>query len=158
MILGVAEPELGLVFAQTLQNIGVQRALVVCGAEHLDEISIAGPTHFWSFNGPNAIQEGIIKPEDFGVQIHPLGCVASASAGDNALVLKKLLNPDSNLPLPSNFTSSLDAIKDFILINAAALLFIAGVAESYRDGVELARRSISEGKAWKALQSFINYA
>lgn len=158
MVLGVAQAELGLVFAQTLQALGVQRAMVVCGAEQLDEISIAGPTRSWSFNGSSNIQEETISPKDFGISTHPLSQVAGASAADNALILWKLLTPESNLPLPPNFTSSLEAISDFILINAAALLFVAGVADSYRDGVERARQSISEGKALRALQLFIDQA
>lgn len=156
MILGVAETGLGLVFAQTLQAIGVQRAMVVCGDEQLDEISIAGPTHTWSFSGSSTIREETISPQDFGIPSHPLSEVAGASAADNALILWKLLTPESNLPLPSNVTSSLEAIKDFILINAAALLFVAGVVQSYREGVEQARQSISEGKALLTLKLFID--
>lgn len=156
MILGVADKELGLVFAQTLQVLGVQRAIVVCGAEQLDEISIAGPTRLWSYNGSSKIQEETIHPHDFGISTHPLSQVAGASAADNALILWKLLTPESNLPLPPNFTASLEAISDFILINAAALLFVAGVADSYRNGVERARQSMSEGSALRALKQFID--
>jgi anthranilate phosphoribosyltransferase len=155
MVLGIAKPELGISFAQTLQKLGVKRALVVCGAEHLDEISIAGPTFTWSFDDPNGdVKEAIIQPEDFGVQSHPLSEVLGSSAADNAIVLRRLLTPNGKDPLPSTFNSSLEAIQDFILINAAALLFIAGVAESYPHGVVLARQSLSNGKAMEALDSF----
>lgn len=44
MVLGVAKRELGDTFAEVLRLLGVDRALVVCGQEGLDEISIAGPT------------------------------------------------------------------------------------------------------------------
>lgn len=44
MILGVYARELGPVFAEALRGMGVERALVVCGMESLDEISIAGGT------------------------------------------------------------------------------------------------------------------
>lgn len=44
MVLGVAKRELGDTFAEVLRLLGVDRALVVCGCEGLDEISIAGPT------------------------------------------------------------------------------------------------------------------
>ena len=47
MLVGVAEPELGRTYAESLRAGGVTRALVVCGAERLDEISCAGETHFW---------------------------------------------------------------------------------------------------------------
>lgn len=44
MVLGVYARELGPVFAEALRGMGVQRALVVCGMESLDEVSIAGGT------------------------------------------------------------------------------------------------------------------
>ena len=46
-IVGVAERSLGLVFAEALRLSGSRKALVVCGAEELDEISCAGKTYCW---------------------------------------------------------------------------------------------------------------
>ena len=48
MVLGIAEPELGWTFAKSLLEGGVERALVVCGEERMDEVSCAGPTLVWS--------------------------------------------------------------------------------------------------------------
>ena len=45
MIVGVHSKHLGPIFAEALRLTGVKRAWVVCGAEGLDEISPAGPTH-----------------------------------------------------------------------------------------------------------------
>jgi len=45
MIVGVHSPYLGPIFAEALRLTGVESAWVVCGAEGLDEISPAGPTH-----------------------------------------------------------------------------------------------------------------
>jgi anthranilate phosphoribosyltransferase len=39
------------------------------------------------------------------------------------------------------------AILDFVLLNSAALLFVAGMAKDLKHGVELARKSISSGQA-----------
>lgn len=44
MVLGVAKKELGDTFAEVLRLLNVERALVVCGKEGLDEISCAGET------------------------------------------------------------------------------------------------------------------
>lgn len=46
-IVGVAERSLGPVFAEALRLSGSRKALVVCGAEELDEISCAGKTYCW---------------------------------------------------------------------------------------------------------------
>ena len=44
MVFGVAERELGYTFAQSLDEDGVERALVVCGYEKIDDIRGVGPT------------------------------------------------------------------------------------------------------------------
>lgn len=44
MVIGVHSHGLGEVFAEALRELGVGRALVVCGKEGLDEISPAGET------------------------------------------------------------------------------------------------------------------
>jgi anthranilate phosphoribosyltransferase len=46
-MVGVAYQELGPIFARALQLSGANKAMVVCGQEDLDEISIAGPTNCW---------------------------------------------------------------------------------------------------------------
>lgn len=153
MILGVAEPGLGAVFAEALRDTGVQRALVVCGFEHLDEISIAGPTHVWSLTQDGKIEESVIEPSTFGIPAHPLIDVRGASPEKNALVLHALLASQSPVDLPITPTS-FEAIRDYILINTSALLVVAGVAHSYVHGVELARESLRGGKALHALEEF----
>jgi anthranilate phosphoribosyltransferase len=45
-------------------------------------------------------------------------------------------------------------VLDFVLLNSAALLFVSGKAASLKDGVNLARQSISSGSALKELERF----
>jgi len=52
MIVGVHSPYLGPIFAEALRLTGVETAWVVCGAEGLDEISPAGPTHVSELDQP----------------------------------------------------------------------------------------------------------
>jgi len=48
IVLAVAAPELDPVFARALaHNDAIEHALVACGAEHVDEIYIAGETPLW---------------------------------------------------------------------------------------------------------------
>lgn len=150
MLLGVADPALGPVFAQALRDSGdVQRALVVCGAERLDEISCAGPTYAWLLNEDKSIQELTLNPEDdFGLPTHKLEEVAGGSPAENAVTFKLLLTSGDSIP------ERLFPVLDFVLINAAALLVISGKAKDHKEGVKLARESITSGKAWKALEAF----
>lgn len=147
MVVGVAEPELGHTFAQSLQDGGVERALVVCGAERLDEISCAGDTHAWELKD-GEITTHTLHPTQFGLNVHPLTNVAGGSPTENAETFKALLT--SGVAIPERLTP----ILDFVLLNASALLVVAGVAKDFKEGVELARESITSGNAWKAIELF----
>lgn len=145
MVLGVAEPQLGPIFAQSLRDGGVQRALIVCGAERLDEISCAGETHAWELLD-GVITAKTLHPSQFGLPVHPLQ--PGGTPEENAKTLKTLLTSGSTIP------PELKPLLDFVLLNASALLVVAGRAPDFISGTELAKKSVVEGKAWDALQIF----
>jgi anthranilate phosphoribosyltransferase len=149
-VVGVAYQELGPVFAKALKLSGAKKALVVCGAEDLDEISCAGPTNCWmlkevdnpKFRGPiNEEDEDYttsddeapprtmcqletfqLLPSDFGLPSHPLTEVYSGKLPkQNAAKLMSILR---------NELRPDDPILDFVLMNTAALLVISGVCEA----------------------------
>ncbi|PVF97210.1 anthranilate phosphoribosyltransferase [Serendipita vermifera] len=155
LVLGVAHPRLGETFVQALsKDETVQYAMVVCGEEHLDEISCAGRTRVWEFkrneDGTVLFKESVISPETFGVDSHLLANVAGGKGpGENAEIFTRLLTQPEE-----SAQSELKPIFDFVLINAAAVLVVAEIAKDVKEGVELARQSINSGAAWKAFQSF----
>lgn len=147
MVLGVAERELGDTFAKSLHESGVERALVVCGHERIDEISCAGPTWAWELKD-GRITEQTLHPDLFGLPAHSLTAVAGGSPQENAETARTLLTSGKQIP------ESLVPVLDFVLMNASALLVIAGVAADYKQGVAVAREAITSGKAWEALETF----
>ncbi|KAH1490906.1 hypothetical protein KXV92_001281 [Aspergillus fumigatus] len=145
-VVGVAYQSLGPVFAEALRSSGVTKALVVCGAEDLDEISCAGPTNCWKLTGyPNPDYDGpdedcscdedenvprtLVKietfqlhPSDFGLPAHPLSAVYGRKMPkENAAKIMSILRNE----LPPD-----DPILTFVLINVAALLVISGICEA----------------------------
>lgn len=147
MVLGVADRELGPTFAQSLRDGGVERALVVCGAEGLDEISCAGDTYAWQLKD-GEITEITLHPDLFGLLVHPLSSVAGGTPTENAGTFRALLNSGSDIP------ESLMPVLHFVLLNASALLVVAGLASDFKEGVALAMNSITSGCAWNALVAF----
>lgn len=107
----------------------------------------------------SAITEQTLHPtRDFGLPLHPLFTVRGGPSSQNAVVLLALLNdspaPSSIFPADSSTAPSYEAIRDFILINASATLVVAGKAKDYKEGVELARKSMSDGGALATLDEF----
>ncbi|KAI9105016.1 glycosyl transferase family, a/b domain-containing protein [Phlyctochytrium arcticum] len=143
VVVGVHSPRIGKMMAEALRLSGVERAWVVCGAMGLDEISPEGKTHVWSLEAAGEITELEINPSDFNLPLHNLTEVVGGDPPFNATIMMQLL--DDKLEGP---------IMDFVLLNAAALLYVAGKADSLPKAADLARESIRSGKAKAALMSF----
>lgn len=165
-MLGVAYQELGPIFAQALSSKNVSKAMVVCGAEDLDEISCAGKTNCWWLkqvpnpkynasddNGEDTsddeepkfipqLDSFSIEPADFGLPSHPLSEVGGGRGPkDNAKVLMSILSNEIDPEHP---------ILHFVLMNVAALLVVSGICDSDDDqyGQVITERGPGGGR-WK---------
>jgi anthranilate phosphoribosyltransferase len=113
---------------------------------------------WWLENGE--IIRGTIHPtKDFGLPTHPLSSVRGATPDLNALTFKVILSGSSEAPphlsAPASPDSpSLDSIRDYVLLNAAALLHVSGRAKDWKEGVSIARESIESGGARTAFEGF----
>ncbi|KAJ3406081.1 anthranilate phosphoribosyltransferase [Chytridiales sp. JEL 0842] len=143
MIVGVYSKSLGCLMAESLRLSGVERAWVVNGAVGLDEIAPIGETFVWSLEN-DAITEMTIRPSDFGLPEHPLSEVVGGDAQYNANFMLRILSGELKE----------SPILDFILLNSAALIHVAGKASTLKEGVRLARESIACGKAMANLVAF----
>lgn len=140
-LLGVARAELLELVAGALARLGAQRALVVHGLEGLDEISIAGPTRVFSVRDGD-VEEFQVRPSDFGLAEAPLADVAGGDPVRNAAIIRAVLDGDPGPP------------RDFILLNAAAALVVAGRVNGLGEGVELAGATIDSGAGREKLAEF----
>ena len=143
-VVGVARRDLGPPFAEALRQSGVRKAMVVCGDEELDELSCAGPTHCWRLREREAgvaVEYFSLCPADFGFPTHPLHAVApGGSPEENGEMLLRLL---------SNGLPHDDPVLRFVLINAAALLVIAGVCDADGDDGGVVTETGPGGGRWK---------
>jgi anthranilate phosphoribosyltransferase len=124
--------------AETLGELGSDRAWVVHGADGTDEVSITGETYVAEIHD-GAIREFSVHPEDAGLAPHPIAAILGGAPGENARALKALLAGE-----PSPY-------RDAVLLNAAAALVIAERAADLREGVEVARDSVDSGAARERL-------
>jgi anthranilate phosphoribosyltransferase len=120
--------------AETLAELGSERAWVVHGADGTDELSIAGES-FVAELRDGRVTEFSVRPADAGLAPHPLAAVLGGTPAENGRALRGLLAGE-----PS-------AYRDAVLLNAAAALVVAGRAATLADGVALARESIDSGEA-----------
>jgi len=141
-VVGVYDPALCEPLAATLRLLGVKAALVVHG-DGLDEIALHGPTRA-VLARDGRLRELELTPEEAGLGRRPLGALAGGTPADNAEALQALLEGREN-----------GAYRDAVSLNAGALAWLAGMADSLADGVELAARALSTGRAARRLRRWI---
>lgn len=143
-LVGVYSRDVLDLMAATLAELGVQRALVVHGADGLDEISLSGETYVAE------LHEGVVKrytltPEDFGMPRAPIETLRGGTAQENAALIREVLEARP------------DPRRDIVVINAAAALVASGIATSFQDGARLAANAISSGLAQKKLAALVAF-
>ena len=137
---GAFAPDLIHPMAETLQQLGTEKAWLVHGSDGTDEITICGPTAVAALEN-GKIRSREIHPEDAGLPVHNFRDILGGTPQENAVALMALLEGEQG------------AYRDAVLLNAAAALIVADKVETLKDGVELARESIDSGKAKKALET-----
>ena len=142
-LIGIARPDYAVVYAEALEQLGTEAALVVSGAEGLDELSGAGPSVAVAVG--SARIAGQIVPEDAGLPRHPTSALKGGDAVHNAAALRDLL------------TGGRGAYRDAVLLNAAAALVVAQSAVSLIDGAFLAAEALDSGAANALLDRWIAY-
>lgn len=122
------------IMSHVLARLGLEHGLVVHGADGVDEISISGPTHVFQVT-PGDVSHHTLTPEDFGLEPVSLSSVLGDDIESNTRIARHIL---AGQPGP---------MRDFVVINAAAGLRIAGVVDSWIEGRELAEGALTRGAA-----------
>ena len=143
-LLGVFHPDLVGILVRVLQRLGSQHVLVVHGLDGLDEVSLAGETLVGELKD-GQILEYRIHPSDFGLKTCTLQDLQVQSPQESAARMRQALD-DVDGPT-----------RDVVLLNAGCALYAANVASSLSEGLDLARKTLANGKARDKLGDFIAY-
>ena len=136
---GAFAPDLIFPMAETLQQLGTEKAWLVHGSDGTDEITICGPTAVAALED-GKIRSREIHPEDAGLPVHSFRDILGGTPEENAAAMIALLDGAEG------------AYRDAVLLNAAAALMVADKVDNLKDGVVLARESIDGGKAKQAVE------
>lgn len=147
-LVGVMEPALLPSFADILQRLGRESAWVVSGetedGKAVDEVSAMGRTLICKSGSMQKIEDEEIHPEDFGLSLASTDELKGGDAKENAKILTGVLDGDD-----------MSGRRDIVLMNAAAGLVCAGLADHMDDGIPLAEDIIDSGDARQRLDDFI---
>ena len=121
--------------ADALVRLGSMHALVLHSDDGLDEISIAAPTHVAEVRDGD-VTEWSIDPRKLGLERADPAELAPHSLDEAAALFTNILTGEER-----------GARRAMVLVNAAAALYVGGIAESIESGIGIAAESIDFGKA-----------
>jgi len=139
-LLGVSSLEMCEKMVYALDKLGTQKALVVNGLNpNIDEISICSKTAVWELNN-RAISYYEIAPEDFGFKTTELSEIQGGRGEENAKIIQAIFKGEIK-----------GAKRDIILMNAGAMIYLAGLAKDMFEGAKIAQNVIESGLAQEKL-------
>jgi|TARA_B100001971_G_C18234886_1_gene566476 anthranilate phosphoribosyltransferase len=137
-LMGVFDETLVEPLAHVLEKLGCKQAMVVHGSG-MDELTLTGTSTIAELRD-GKVTCSTLSPEDVGLQTTTLEQLQGADAEANAAIIMNILEGKETGPK-----------RDIVLLNAGAAIYIAGKAESIKEGIEQAKNSINSGSALEKL-------
>ena len=139
-VLGVARAELLDPMAEALQQLGLERAVVVHGSGGLDEASLAGPNQLRLVEG-SQVRSAVLDPLELGLAGAPLSALAGGDLAENQAILEAVLQGRGTAPQ-----------RDVVALNTALVLWASGLSDSLESGLPQAQEALASGEGWRRLE------
>lgn len=142
-LIGVGHADLLDLLAGALAHLGIRHAVLVCGRDGLDEVSLTAPTQVREVSG-HEVRALEWTPEDFGLPRCTLAELQADGPARSAAIIQGVLDGGDG------------AARNMVLANAAAALFAAERVRDLRSGVALAREALASGQARQVLERLVS--
>jgi anthranilate phosphoribosyltransferase len=140
-VLGVARADLLDPMAGALDQLRLDRAVVVHGAGGLDEASLAGTNELRMVEAGQPIATRFVSPDDVGLAAAPLEALRGGDLAENQRILEAVLKGQATA-----------AQMDVVAFNTALVLWVAGAELDLKAAARRASESLSGGLPWQKLQ------
>jgi anthranilate phosphoribosyltransferase len=145
-VIGLTHPPYFEKMAEALNMLGCRRALIIRGVEGDPELSIAAATRVLEVRDERVLPL-TLQPKDIGLPLGSLREMAGfplAQADQEAMLLKRILRNEIR-----------GAQRDWVIQNAAMLLYAAGLKPSISAAIPLAQQTIESGAAAAKLTDLV---
>jgi anthranilate phosphoribosyltransferase len=141
-LIGVSDSSYLETMAGALARLGTTHALLVTGADGVDELSISAPTIVVEVRD-GELRRYTVTPEEVGLERAPADAVPGGDPLQNAEITQRI------------FAGEAGVARDLAAFNAGAAIYAGGVADSLAAGVAAAHAAIDDGAAATALERFV---
>ena len=148
-LIGVFTRELCRPMAEVMYRLGAEHIMVVHSKDGLDEISLASPTHVAELKD-GEITEYDITPEDLGIKSQSLVGLTVDSSEESLALIKAAFG--------RNHDEITEKARDIIALNAGAAIYVAGLADTAKEGVALALDAMGSGLAMGKMSELADFS
>ncbi|MCP4395182.1 MAG: anthranilate phosphoribosyltransferase [Alphaproteobacteria bacterium] len=142
-VMGVFDRKWAVPIANVLGRLGTERAWVVHGSDGLDEITTTGVTYVVEYCD-GKVTEFEVSPSDVGLETVRSEALKGGEPDVNAKALIDVYNGEKN------------ALRDIVVLNAAAALVVADKVSNLKQGVQMAEDAIDSGKVVTTLKQLVH--
>ena len=143
-LIGVYDKRLLWLVAEVLAMTGSERVIVAHSQDGLDEFSVSAPTDYIEWKNGAYREDKVLPVELIGTE-YPRNVLAGDDAAHNAVILHDVL------------AGTQGPYADASVLNAGIMLYVAGKAESFKDGIQQARKALRSGAAQQKLQDWVSF-
>jgi anthranilate phosphoribosyltransferase len=140
---GVSDDAMAERMLGALRELGTERALVFHGDDGLDELTTTTTSTVHELREDGTMNTFTLDPHALGFARATTDELAGGDAGENAARVHAVLAGETG------------AVRDIAVLNAAAALVVAGIANDIASGVDAASAAIADGSATKALDALV---
>ncbi|MBB5319752.1 anthranilate phosphoribosyltransferase [Marinobacter oulmenensis] len=137
-LIGVFTKELCYPMAEVLHRLGAEHIMVVHSKDGLDEISLASATHVAELKD-GKITEYDITPEDLGIKSQSLVGLSVDSSEESLALIRAAFGRTHD--------EITEKARDMIALNAGAAIYVSGLADTAKEGVDMALDAMGSGLA-----------
>lgn len=141
-LLGINRKELVTPMAEVLNKLGRRRAVVINGAGSMDEASLQGENYI-TIMEEGTIKEIVLDPRKLGFNPVSNEEIKGGDPVENAKITLAVLQGE------------VGPCRDTVILNSSLGIIAGGLADDFNEAIEMAKKSIDSGSAYKKLQQLI---
>jgi len=132
-VVGVARPDLIDLMGEVLRGLGVRSGAVVHASSGIDEVAGEGPTTVYTFDEGES-RRWTLEPEAYGIRV-PLEQIRGGSVDACKDAFERILSGEQS------------PRADVVALNAGLVFTVCKRTSDLKEGIELARTLLKEGRA-----------
>jgi anthranilate phosphoribosyltransferase len=141
-VIGVFDKALVGPIAHVLAQLGSRHVMVAHSDDGMDEVSVSAVTHIAELKD-GEVKTYSVSPSDFGLEMTDIAALKVDTVTKSLAVIQSVL---ANTPGPA---------RDIVCVNAGAAIYVSGIVDSWKAGVQMAQSVIANGKAANVLKELV---